>query len=468
MDGRPYSGHLVKAAKPAAAAIARADAVARELDWLEAVMTARFDAYGAALAEPSAPRNPLPRPPAIDEHVPYHALIRDLGLGADARLVVALALAPYVAPERLDPFLLQNQATGRRFTEFGGLIGQSHAGFLPTAETAMFLLSHDDRSRRVAHEGLFSSDHPLVRRGLLVLDHKTPDEPPLSAALRLSGRGLNLLINGEAGPPQPGADFPATPITTPLDWGDLILDAPTQMQIDMIGLWLRHSQTLLQDWGLARRLKPGYRCLFYGPPGTGKTLTACLLGKRHHLPVYRVDLSRVVSKWIGETEKNLAALFDEAEDSGWILFFDEADALFGKRTDSNSANDRAANQQIAYLLQRLETYSGLAILATNQHAFLDEAFARRFQAAIRFPMPDAAARLRLWRETFASEGFTLAADVDLEELAERHELSGGAIINVLRHACLMAVQRRPPKVHAHDLTEGARLEMQKDGRYLSR
>jgi SpoVK/Ycf46/Vps4 family AAA+-type ATPase len=215
-------------------------------------------------------------------------------------------------------------------------------------------------------------------------------------------------------------------------------------------------------------LKPGYRCLFHGPPGTGKTLTACLLGKHHKLPVYRIDLSRVVSKWIGETEKNLAGLFDQAEDRDWILFFDEADALFGKRSESASANDRAANQQIAYLLQRLEGFSGLAILATNQHAYLDEAFARRFQASIRFPMPDAAQRLRLWRESFESGGFTLAPDVDFGALARAHELAGGGIINVLRAACLLAAQRQPPTVTGSDLLEAVRRELQKDGRYTTR
>jgi AAA+ superfamily predicted ATPase len=448
-------------------------AVEREFAWLEAVMNARFAAYGE--------RNPhaeagfeLPEAPPI-EHAkgPYASLVRELELGAEARLVLILALAPYLAPERLDPFLLQNQATGRRFTEFGGLVGQSHGGFLPTAETAMFLLAGHDWGRRIALASLFGPDQPLIRRGVLIVDHRHPEEPPLSAALRLSPQGLHLLLNGSGHTPTPGPDFPATRITTNLDWDDLVLDEATRRQIDVIGLWIRHAHTLMEDWGLGRRLKPGYRSLFYGPPGTGKTLTACLLGKRHGLPVYRVDLSQVVSKWIGETEKNLAALFDQAEHSGWILFFDEADALFGKRTESHSANDRSANQQIAYLLQRLEDYAGLAILATNQHAYMDEAFARRFQSTIQFPMPDAAARLQLWRDSFSSDsasggGFALAPDVKFESLAERHELAGGAIINVLRYACLMAVQRRPPTVHAHDLADGVRRELQKEGRYLSR
>jgi hypothetical protein len=450
-------------ATDAAEEAANAAVIDAELGWLEAVMAARFAAYGGD-GEGDMPHGP---PPLDQASGAYADQLRALDLSPEERLILVLALAPYVAPAVLDPFLLHNQATGRRFTEFGGVTGQTHAGFLPTAETAMFLLAGDDRRLRIALEPLFGRDRPLVRSGLLRTDHRYPDEPPLSVLLRLSEPALHQLLRGADYAPVPGPNFPATRITTPLDWQDLVLDAATLRQVEMVGAWIAHGATLMQDWGLAQRLKPGFRCLFHGGPGTGKTLTASLLGKRYGLPVYRVDLSRVVSKWIGETEKNLAGLFDQAEDRNWILFFDEADALFGKRSESSSANDRAANQQIAYLLQRLEDYSGLAILATNQHDYLDEAFARRFQSAIRFPMPDAAARARLWRDCFSNQRFAVA-DIDFDELAQRHELAGGAIINVLRYACLSAVGRQENMVQAHDLIEGIRREKQKDGQYVSR
>jgi hypothetical protein len=455
----------VSRAPKAAHLSANALTVEAELAWLDEIMLARFSSYRGELIFP--PDLAATAPDLDYASGPYADLVREMDLGPHERLILALALAPYVAPALLDPFLLQNQATGRRFTEFGGIHGQSHAGFLPTGETALFLLAGADYARRIALEPLLWADRPLRRRGVLLLDQRNPEEPPLSAGLRLSAQGIHRMLQGEDYAPHPGPDFPASLLATLLDWEDLVLDAQTLTQVEEIGRWIAHSTTLMRDWGLARRLKPGYRCLFHGGPGTGKTLTASLLGKRHGLPVYRVDISRVVSKWIGETEKNLASLFDQAEDRNWILFFDEADALFGKRTDANSANDRAANQQIAYLLQRLEDYSGLAILATNQHDYLDEAFARRFQSSIRFPMPDPEQRLRLWRESFASDGFDLDRDVDFEALAKRYELAGGAIINVLRYACLMAVERHPPIVHAHDLLTGVRREMQKDGRFIS-
>ena len=260
----------------------------------------------------------------------------------------------------------------------------------------------------------------------------------------------------------PEQQVPAQRISTSLDWADMVLDARVRGEIEMIARWVRHSQTLLETWRLARRLKPGYRSLFYGPPGTGKTLAACLLGKAAGLAVYRVDLARLVSGWIGETEKDLARLFDQAAAQDWILFFDQADVLFGKRTESRSANDRAANQQIAYLLQRIEDYPGIVILETNLRSHMDEAFARRFQSVIHFPMPDAEQRLRLWRGIFSDTGFALAADVDLARFAEDHELAGGSIVNVLRHAALLAAERKPAVASAEDMRHAILLELRKD------
>jgi len=440
-------------------------ALARELDWFREVLTRRFADYADSRAAPAA----LPPPPAIARaRGPYAALAREMALDATERLVLILALAPHLAPEMLDPLLLHNQATGRRFSEFGGVIGQSHPGFLPSVETALFLIAGGRLAARIAARALFAPAHPLIAGGVLAIDHRHGDEPPASALLRVSPEYLERLLTGRDYSFPPGEGFPAERVTTPLDWEDLVIDGETRAQIEMVSGWIRHAATLLGDWGLAGRVKPGYRCLFHGSPGTGKTLTAGLLGKRHGLPVYRVDLSRVVSKWIGETEKNLAGLFDQAQHRDWILFFDEAEALFGRRAESHSANDRAANQQIAYLLQRLEDFPGLVILSTNVRSHMDEAFARRFQSAILFPMPDVAARLRLWQAMFETGRFELAKDVDLHRLAGEYELAGGAIVNVLRHACLRAVARPAPVVGQADIMSGIREELRKDGHYLSR
>lgn len=197
----------------------------------------------------------------------------------------------------------------------------------------------------------------------------------------------------------------------------------------------------MEDWGLSRILKAGYRSLFYGPPGTGKTLAATLIGKKNNMDVYRVDLSMIVSKYIGETEKNLAKVFDLAENRNWILFFDEADALFGKRTSANTSNDRHANQEVAYLLQRIEDFPGTVILATNLRSNIDEAFSRRFQSVIYFPMPSKELRAELWRKMLPEEWIGENSE-ELVEVASESELSGGSITNVVRRCALNLVETK--------------------------
>ncbi len=176
-------------------------------------------------------------------------------------------------------------------------------------------------------------------------------------------------------------------IKTKASWKTLALDKRTMKQVEEIITWLKYSSAIKHEWGPNKKIKPGHKTLFYGPPGTGKTMTAALIGRECNMAVYKIDLSKVVSKYIGETEKNHELIFARAKDKGWILFFDEADALFGKRTHVRDAHDRYANQEIAWLLQRLEDYPGLVILATNFKNNIDQSFLRRFQSVIHFPLP---------------------------------------------------------------------------------
>jgi hypothetical protein len=443
-----------------------ASVIEREMAWLRAMIEARFEVHGGKSGERDL-LGQIAAPPIPKTESPYANVIRKFGMGSAERLVLILAYAPHIRPELLDPFLIQNQSVQRRFTEFGGLTGSSHNGFLPTGETAVFLLAGGDMAARLRFHRLFDNEHSFRTHNILLLDHRHQDEPPLSSALRLTAEYVERLTTGRAYRPPYSPEFPAQLITTPYEWSDLVLDAPARQEIEDIAAWVRHHDVLMNGWKLSKRLKPGFRSLFYGPPGTGKTMTACLLGKITGLSVYRIDLSKVVSKYIGETEKNLASLFDHAQHQNWILFFDEADSLFGKRTESRNANDRAANQQISYLLQRIEDFPGVAILATNLRTQLDEAFSRRFQSIIRFHMPAAEQRLRLWEDNFKDKPYRLAADVDLGQLARDYELSGGSIINVLRYACLQAVVRTPQTIHAEDLHLGSRKELHKEGKFLS-
>ncbi len=434
----------------------------RELAWFEQVLQARIGLYFGQPGAPEQDVRHIAPPDLTNDESDYAQLLRDCGFGIDERLVLLLALVPHVRPQLLDALFVRNKNFDRGFTEFGGWKGKAHGGFLPTGETAAFLLAGEDLARRFQSLALFEPSHAFHRRGILRLEHDAPGEPYLSGALVIADEYLNRLTTGVWHKPDFSSSFPAKLINTPLGWGDLVLADEVMQEVQAINTWIRHADTLMRDWGLARSIKPGYRSLFHGPPGTGKTLTATLIGQAAQADVYRIDLSMVVSKYIGETEKNLARVFDQAETRRWILFFDEADALFGKRTATSSSNDRYANQEVSYLLQRIEDFPGTVILATNLKANIDEAFARRFQSLVYFPMPDADQRLRLWQEMLAS--LPVEADVKLPALAEAHELSGGAIGNVVRYAAIQALQAERRALGAADLRAGIAKELRKEGR----
>lgn len=447
---------------PGAPLRANARALEQELDWFQRVLSARLERHFANSPAPLDPASLAP-PDLADDASPYATLLRDCALTLDERLVLLLALAPHLRPQLLDLLFVRNPNLDRGFSEFGGRKAATHGGFLPTLETAAFLLAGEDLGARFRIRAMFDDGHVLRQRDVLRLERVAADEPAFGASLDVSEEILALVTQGSRHQPSFSGRFPAKRITTPFGWNDLVLDDDVLDEVSSIRAWILHGRRILDDWQLGKSLKPGYRTLFFGPPGTGKTLTATLIGQAVGADVYRIDLSMVVSKYIGETEKNLAAVFDQAEHRQWILFFDEADALFGKRTATSSANDRHANQEVAYLLQRVEDFPGTVILATNLKANIDEAFARRFQSMVHFPMPDPEQRLRLWNGVFG-DGRRLAADVDLARLAQDHALAGGAIANVVRFAALAALQDGRATIAAADLRKGIAKELRKEGR----
>ncbi len=368
------------------------------------------------------------------------------------RVVIMLALMPHTSPQALDIFFVQNKNFDRQYTEFGGWKGLSHGGFLPTGETASFIIAGEDMEKKKAVIRMFQRDHWFYTQNILRLEGAGEGEPFLSGQLRVSDEFLSKVLLDRDYKPDYNVGFPAKRITTELDWDDMVLDYNTAQELEDINTWIASHKVIMEDWGLKRFLKAGYRALFYGPPGTGKTLAATLLGKKNAMDVYRVDLSMIISKYIGETEKNLAKVFDLAENRNWILFFDEADALFGKRTSTNTSNDRHANQEVAYLLQRIEDFPGTVILATNLRSNIDEAFSRRFQSVIYFPMPDKELRAELWRKMLPIKWLGKDADV-LTDMASDTELSGGSITNVVRRCALSLIQSKEKKLTKEVLKE---------------
>lgn len=249
-------------------------------------------------------------------------------------------------------------------------------------------------------------------------------------------------------------------------WNDVVLTEDIHDEIRELISRVQNRKRVLDDWGFARKVGKGtgVSALFSGPPGTGKTMVAGLIANELELDLYQIDTSKLVSKWVGETEKNLARLFDAAAAGHAVLLFDEADSLFAKRTDVKSSNDRYANLEVNYLLQRMESFDGISILTTNHETSVDEAFRRRLAFRVAFPLPEIDEREKLWRVMLPAEAET-AAKLDFHALAERFEMSGGYIRNAVLRAAYLAAADGSAITQRH-LQRAATLEYTATGKII--
>ena len=258
----------------------------------------------------------------------------------------------------------------------------------------------------------------------------------------------------------------ARKIEAKFHWDDIILQEDAKSLLIDACNQMKFRQTVFGDWGFNKRLfyGKGLSILFSGPPGTGKTMAAQVVANELQLELYKVDISKMVSKYIGETEKNLEEIFDEAQLSNAILFFDEADAIFGKRTEVKDSHDRHANVETAYLLQRIEDYEGVTILATNYIKNIDDAFLRRFNFVIEFPFPNATYREMIWRSLFPKET-PLQEDISFPWIAEKFEVSGGNIKNIALAAAFIAAEKNEAIGNGH-IIKAAVTELKKIGKMV--
>jgi len=418
----------------------------------------------------------IPQMPDIETwNFPVKKFVSWNNLDQDAATLLLIGLAPHVAPELFDHAIQEKLKSSGDFPEIGGVRGKNFRGFLPTGQTVVFLLAGFDWERRKKIEQLFWSDQDFAKKKILWLEELPQSEPVLSGKIIMALDYVDIFLLGTSAPPHFSTSFPAKKIITTLTTDDIVLNKDVQRHYKNLQDWINYNESLMDKWEMEKRLRKGFRVLFYGPPGTGKTLTAGVLGNETKKSVYKIDLSMVVSKYIGETEKNLELLFARAEDKNWILFFDEADAIFGKRTSVRDAHDKYANQEVSYLLQRIEDYNGLVILATNMKTNIDEAFIRRFNDIVKFTIPNEEERKDIWQKSFP-----VNADYDdLPNKVKKYELSGGNIINVIHFAGIQAVKRRNELLkqndttnvnegklifYLEDLLEGIRREMIKEGK----
>ncbi|MFL5809785.1 MAG: ATP-binding protein, partial [Flavisolibacter sp.] len=394
---------------------------ANEFDYLEKLILYRLDrqlalAQGQPVAETPGGFDPVNDFPSLEKwQLPVQKFADDNGLGQyneqhhyknqDELLVLLIGLVPHLKPDLFDR-CISEKVNGSDYPYIGGVRGKNCRFFLPTGETVLFVLAGEDFDRRLQVRQLFGAEHIFWQKKIIWLEDMQNGEPAMHGRVIISPDYADLLTYGIHQSPQFSITFPAKKIAPPKNkeqsnaptFDDLVIADELKEQVNELESWLTYNDELMNKFGMKNRLKKGYRALFYGPPGTGKTFTAEILGNHLGKDVYKIDLSMVVSKYIGETEKNLELLFARAEDKGWILFFDEADALFGKRTNVRDAHDKYANQEVSYLLQRIEDYNGLVILATNMKNNIDDAFIRRFNSILKFPFPDPAQRAEIWKK----------------------------------------------------------------------
>ncbi|MCH7413861.1 ATP-binding protein [Belliella sp. R4-6] len=386
-------------------------------------------------------------------------------LSVEEVVFLLLTMIPYINPNFLITVFKESYSQNSDNPFMGGVKGKNHRGILPNAELLLFLLAGEDFQARMEYFKLLDENHLFFKKNIISNSNSSAEEPYTSDVIMMTKEYLELFILGKKYKPVLSSKFPAQLLETQLEWSDLVLSNTTSNQIKEIQIWLTYNNKLLNDNSFGKKIKQGYVALFFGPSGTGKTLTATLLGRHTGKDVYRIDLSQVISKYIGETEKNLSLLFDAAKERDWILFFDEADALFGKRTNVKDAHDKYANQEVSYLLQKIESHGGLVILASNYKGNIDTAFTRRFNSIIEFEMPKVPERLKIWQKSMP-EQLPFENEEILEEVAKKYELNGANIINIVHYAGLQSLSQKEKEIKTNTLIRGIKREYKKEGKII--
>ena len=460
-----------------------------EFDYLEKLIKYRLNAESSSAPGDDDEDEPE-FPPLNTWQLPWmnFAKKNDLEYKQEELTLLLIGLIPHVRPDFFDRIIESKIKGAGDFPGIGGVRGKNCRFFLPTGETALYIIAGDNFNRRLEVQQLFGAEHLFWQKKIIWLEDMQNGEPSMHGRLIISPDYVDLLTYGVHTSPQFSISFPAKKIApdkteNPATFEQLVISKELLSQIEELKSWLKYNDRLVNEFGLSKKFRQGYRTLFYGPPGTGKTFTAQILGNDLQKEVYKIDLSMIVSKYIGETEKNLELLFARAEDKGWILFFDEADALFGKRTNVRDAHDKYANQEVSYLLQRIENYNGLVILATNMKNNIDDAFIRRFNSILKFPLPNSDDRKQIWgklfpeNKSFADRSGATAQDEVILELIKNYELTGGNINNIVHYACLKAYEKRMENpyqpdcgirtgliIYLEDILSGIRRELTKEGK----
>lgn len=435
-----------------------------DLKWLGSLIRKRVE----YLQDEDMREFPLELNPPEIQHpdTPYAAFLKQFDLAPHERLMLIMSLAPAYQPEVFSILLEKERGFRIKYDEFGGITDNLNFQFLPTLKTLVYIIAGDNASLTGTYYTSFIEENILVDEQILMLRELGQDnDRVINHELKLIPEYVAHLTRGREALPVFSSDFPARLMESRYEWEDLIVTPYTRERLELIIDWVNYRDKIMARQGAHGKVKDGFPALFYGPPGTGKTMAASLIGKLTGRQVFQIDLSMVVSKYIGETEKNLSKLFDKAERKDWILFFDEADSLFGKRGMVKDAHDKYANQEMSYLLQRMEQFTGLTILATNFDQNLDPALTRRFQAKVFFPRPAAAERHALWQKCLP-EGYLYEPTILLDKVAERFDVTGANISNILKLCCVRAEKRGDGVVILKDIVDAIKIEFSKENKTI--
>jgi AAA+ superfamily predicted ATPase len=406
--------------------------------------------------------------PALDpEAGPYSNIC--CKLSAAERTLLLFSLLPHYAPEVLRELIAPvQQGLIIANAHVGGYVKRTSQQFIPTLQTILFACAGTDKAEQQLFYRALALEGSLLKRQIISLRSFEYSEPVISdkeLIPDLAEEYVHFILQGRQPRPDFGKNFPAKILVTDKEWDQLVLNPVTKRNVNLLIDWVEHGVSFSNE--TKGFFNPGFPALFYGPPGTGKSLSAALIGKHCGLNVFRVDASRIVSKYIGETEKNLVALFErmklenDRELKKPILFFDEADVLFSKRTEVKDAKDKWANMETSVLLPLIEEYGGLVIVATNLEYNLDPAMDRRFQLKIKFPALSYNERVLVWDKGLPP-AYSYPASNSSSELA-RYKLSPASIINVLKGGCMAAHKRGSKIVTGKDMEHYISLEFGKSG-----
>lgn len=381
-------------------------------------------------------------------------------------ILLMIVLAPQIIPNFLDS-IIQNciPKEGSDLPEIGAVRGKNTRGILPTFQTFLFIVGGMDLNKNFSARKLVNANHFLFKEQIIRTDEIVTGESFINSKIYLSIDYVEFFMFGELSNPRFSSTFPARKLETKLVWDDLVLNKQTENYIQELIAWLNHKDRFNQMKKGLNKDTIGYRALFYGPPGTGKTMTANILGKLTNIDVYRIDLSLLISKYLGETEKNISNLFERAKGRNWILLFDEAEGLFSRRTDINNSIDKYANQEVSYLLQEIEKFPGMIILSTNNFNKIDDAFKRRFQSVVYFPLPRVKERKIIWEKSIP-DSLRLEDNFELIKVAEKFDLSGADIVNAVNSIQLRVMQRKTKVVTYEDFLFAIKKEYSKYGKIL--